>query len=111
MVGFALHNVDLRKLLERDGHAFRSRCDTEILPHLYEGTAPRFPEQLRGMFAVAVWDERRRRGVLARDRLGIKPLYYARGGDLARLRLRAEEPARQRPRRATSSTTRRSTPT
>ena len=63
----------------RDGHDFASRCDTEILPHLYERYGDRFPEQLRGMFGIAVWDGRRRRALLARDRLGIKPLYYARG--------------------------------
>ena len=57
-----------------------------------------FPEQLRGMFGIAVWDQTRRRGVIARDRLGIKPIYYAVCGDSARLRLRAQEPARQRAR-------------
>ena len=61
---------------------FRSRCDTEILPHLYERFGESFPAKLRGMFGVAVWDERRRRAVLARDRLGIKPLYYAQADDL-----------------------------
>ena len=61
---------------------FRSRCDTEVLPHLYERYGDGFPAQLRGMFGVAVWDERERRAVLARDRLGIKPLYYARSGDV-----------------------------
>ena len=64
------------------GHRFASRCDTEILPHLYEEMGDDFPEQLRGMFGIAVWDDRRRRAVLARDRLGIKPLYYAEVGDL-----------------------------
>ena len=55
----------------------RSRCDTEVLPHLYEDHGPALAERLRGMFAVAVWDQDARRGVLIRDRLGIKPLYYA----------------------------------
>jgi asparagine synthase (glutamine-hydrolysing) len=72
----------LRGELRADGHSFRSRCDTEILPHLYERFGPAFQEQLRGMFGLAVWDARRRRAVIARDRLGIKPLYYARSGDL-----------------------------
>jgi asparagine synthase (glutamine-hydrolysing) len=78
-----LYNHDsLRAELVRDGHRFRSRCDTEILPHLYERDGDAFVERLRGKFAVAVWDSRRRRAVLARDRLGIKPLYWARRGDL-----------------------------
>ena len=58
----------------------RSRCDTEVLPHLYEEHGPALAERLRGMFAVAVWDRDERRGVLIRDRLGIKPLYYALAG-------------------------------
>jgi len=72
----------LRAELERDGHRLRSRCDTEILPHLYESHGDRFPERLRGMFGAAVWDDRRRRAVVARDRLGIKPIYYAVVDDL-----------------------------
>jgi asparagine synthase (glutamine-hydrolysing) len=67
----------LRAELEGRGHVLRSRCDTEVLPHLYEEHGPELCERLRGMFAVAVWDQERRRGVLIRDRLGIKPLYYA----------------------------------
>ena len=60
----------------------RSRCDTEVLPHLYEEHGPDLTHRLRGMFAVAVWDRDARRGVLVRDRLGIKPLYYAIVGDV-----------------------------
>ena len=67
---------------ERRGHVLRSRCDTEVLPHLYEEHGPALAERLRGMFAVAVWDRDARRGVLVRDRLGIKPLYYAHVGDV-----------------------------
>ena len=63
-------------------HSYASRCDTEVIPHLYEELGTAFPERLRGMFGIAVWDAPRRRLVLARDRLGIKPLYYARAGDL-----------------------------
>jgi asparagine synthase (glutamine-hydrolysing) len=67
---------ELRHELERAGHAFRTNCDTEVHLHLYEQEGVRFAQRLRGMFAVALWDARRRRLVLARDRYGIKPLYY-----------------------------------
>src|SRR5436190_11976223 len=70
-----------RAELERAGHRFRTQGDTEVLVHLYEEVGDRFAARLRGMFAVAVWDTRRRRLVLARDRFGIKPLYYRPDGD------------------------------
>jgi asparagine synthase (glutamine-hydrolysing) len=79
--GELYNHASVREDLRSRGHGFRSRCDTEILPHLYEEHGPAFPTQLRGMFAIAVYDSRRRRAVLARDRLGIKPLYYARPAD------------------------------
>jgi asparagine synthase (glutamine-hydrolysing) len=74
---------ELRRELERDGHRFRTHGDTEVLVHLYERDGLAFARRLRGMFAVALWDGTRRRLVLARDRYGIKPLYYrAEGGGL-----------------------------
>jgi asparagine synthase (glutamine-hydrolysing) len=75
---------ELRRELERAGHVFKTRCDTEVHLHLYEEHGPEYARLLRGMFAVALWDTRRRRLVLGRDRYGIKPLYYRSvGGALA----------------------------
>jgi asparagine synthase (glutamine-hydrolysing) len=67
---------ELRRELERSGHRFKTNCDTEVHLHLYEEHGHEYARLLRGMFAVALWDTRRRRLVLARDRYGIKPLYY-----------------------------------
>jgi asparagine synthase (glutamine-hydrolysing) len=80
--GELYNHRDLRRGLRDEGHLFKSRCDTEVLPHLYERYDARFPERLRGKFGIAVWDERRRRAILARDRMGVKPLYWARVGDV-----------------------------
>src|SRR5262245_25251912 len=68
---------ELRRQLIRQGHTFRTSSDTETIVHLYEDFSPRLVEHLRGMFAFAVWDARRNQLLIARDRLGIKPLYYA----------------------------------
>lgn len=75
---------ELRRELEGRGHVFRTESDTEVIVHLYEELGSACVERLRGMFALAVWDAPRRRLLVARDRLGIKPLYFARtpGGSL-----------------------------
>jgi asparagine synthase (glutamine-hydrolysing) len=69
------HEILHRELVAR-GHEFRTRCDTEAIVHLFEEHGDGFAERLRGMFAVAIWDGRASRLVLARDRFGIKPLFY-----------------------------------
>jgi asparagine synthase (glutamine-hydrolysing) len=67
---------ELKRELEGRGHRFATDCDTEVLVHGYEEWGEGFVERLRGMFAIALWDKRRQRLLLARDRFGIKPLYY-----------------------------------
>lgn len=72
--------IELRRDLERDGHRFRTRSDTEVIVHLYQRYGDRFVERLNGQFAIALWDGPRKRLLLARDRVGIRPLFHARSG-------------------------------
>jgi asparagine synthase (glutamine-hydrolysing) len=67
--------------LRARGHQLHTTCDTEMLPHLYEDYGMRLPEHIQGMFAVAVWDDAEKIGLLARDRMGQKPLYYYQDGE------------------------------
>jgi len=75
--GEVYNHASLRPGLEASGHRYRNRSDTETILHLYEEEGDRCVERLQGMFAFALWDQPQQRLLLARDRLGIKPLYYA----------------------------------
>ena len=72
---------ELREFLLQKGHIFRTHTDTEVIVHLYEEFGEACVEKLRGMFAFAIWDSRKEELFLARDRVGIKPLYYYLSGD------------------------------
>jgi asparagine synthase (glutamine-hydrolysing) len=71
---------ELRRALQQQGHRFETNSDTEVIVHLYEEYGDDLVNHLRGMFTFALWDARRSRGLIARDRLGIKPLFYAEVG-------------------------------
>ena len=73
---------EVKAQLQARGHHFRTHCDTELIPHLYEEHGEGVFEKLRGQFAIALWDERQQQLLLARDRFGICPLYWTQQGDL-----------------------------
>jgi asparagine synthase (glutamine-hydrolysing) len=79
--GEIYNHADFRASLEERGHVYRTHCDTETILHLYEEDGPRSVEHLRGMFAYAIWDSKRSELFIARDRLGVKPLYYVHTDD------------------------------
>src|ERR1035438_4739034 len=79
--GEIYNHLDIRAELEELGHCFHSHCDTETVLHAFREWDTKCFERMRGMFAVALWTESRKRLVLVRDRMGIKPLYYYRHGD------------------------------
>lgn len=78
--GEIFNYIELRAELEREGRRFYTQSDTEVIVHLYDRYGDRFVEHLNGQFAIALWDQRRRRLVLARDRAGIRPLFYTQVG-------------------------------
>jgi len=78
--GEVFNYIELRKELIGRGHRFRTGSDCETILHLYEEVGPSFIERLNGQFALALWDRKRRRLLLARDRLGVRPIFYVQEG-------------------------------
>ena len=79
--GEIYNHADIRRELQARGHTYRTKSDTETIVHAYEEWGDDCVARFRGMFAFAIWDTRRHRLLLVRDRLGVKPLYWARTGD------------------------------
>jgi len=79
--GEIFNYLELRRELQARGHRFSTQSDTEVIVHLYEDHGVDFVDALNGQFAIALWDSRRQRLVLARDRSGIRPLFYAQAGE------------------------------
>jgi len=79
--GEIYNHTDYRESLEANGHVYATHCDTETILHLYEEHGSACVDYLRGMFAFAIWDQHKRELFIARDRLGVKPLYYVHTGD------------------------------
>src|SRR5882762_5214757 len=79
--GEIYNHADFREELEARGHVYQTHCDTETILHLYEEHGEKCVDYLRGMFAFAIWNQRRKELFIARDRLGVKPLYYAHTDD------------------------------
>src|SRR5918911_124280 len=79
--GEIYNHADYREWLESRGHVYKTHCDTETILHLYEEHGSACVDYLRGMFAFAIWDQRKRELFIARDRLGVKPLYYVHTAD------------------------------
>jgi asparagine synthase (glutamine-hydrolysing) len=79
--GEIYNHADYRESLEANGHVYNTHCDTETILHLYEEHGAACVDYLRGMFAFAIWDQRKQELFIARDRLGVKPLYYVLGDD------------------------------
>ena len=82
--GEIYNHADYRKSLEASGHVYTTHCDTETILHLYEEHGSACVDYLRGMFAFAIWDQRKQELFIARDRLGIKPLYYVYTDEIGR---------------------------
>ncbi len=79
--GEIYNHADFREQLEAQGHVYQTHCDTETILHLYEEDGARCVDSLRGMFAFAIWDQKKQELFVARDRLGVKPLYYVHSPD------------------------------
>lgn len=80
--GEIFNHLELRAELEALGHRFTTHSDTEVILHLFEESGPKCLSRLNGQFAFAIWDRRRRSLFMARDRLGVRPLFYTRSGDV-----------------------------